>query len=108
MPDEMFREEAKAMMAAGRNVQGGLCIRRIEDLIAGSKRRYFALNRTPYAAEPGADVPEPVAFCAGAIANPFSSVDIARRADGVKRIVEIDDGQVSDLVGWSIERFVNI
>jgi ATP-grasp domain, R2K clade family 3 len=49
-----------------------------------------------------------VGYCADAISSPFFSVDVARRADGVDRIVEIGDGQVSDLVGWSIERFVNI
>ena len=42
-------------------IEGGLCIRRIEDFIADSERRYFVLNRKPYAAEPGAAVPEPVA-----------------------------------------------
>jgi ATP-grasp domain, R2K clade family 3 len=89
-------------------IEGGLCIRRVEDFIAGSEQRYFVLNRTPYAAEPGAAIPEPVGYCADAISSPFFSVDVARRADGVDRIVEIGDGQVSDLVGWSIERFVNI
>lgn len=89
-------------------IEGGLCIRRVEDFIAGSERRYFVLNRTPYAAEPGAIIPEPVAYCAEAIASSFFSVDVARRADGVERIVEIGDGQVSDLVRWSVERFVDI
>ena len=89
-------------------IEGGLCIRRVEDFIAGSERRYFVLNRTAYAAEPGVANPEPVVFCAGAIPSPFFSVDIARREDGVERIVEIGDGQVSDLVGWSVERFVDI
>jgi hypothetical protein len=89
-------------------IEGGLSIRRVEDFIAGSERRYFVLNRTPYAAEPGEAIPEPVAFCAEAIASSFFSVDVARRADGVDRIVEIGDGQVSDLVGWSVERFVGI
>jgi ATP-grasp domain, R2K clade family 3 len=89
-------------------IEGGLSIRRVEDFIAGSERRYFVLNRTPYAAEPGVANPDPVVFCAGAIPSPFFSVDIARRADGVERIVEIGDGQVSDLVGWSVERFVDI
>jgi hypothetical protein len=89
-------------------IEGGLCIRRVEDFIAGSERRYFVLNRTPYASEPGVSIPEPVAFCAGAIPSLFFSVDIARRADGVDRIVEVGDGQVSDLVGWSVERFVDI
>jgi ATP-grasp domain, R2K clade family 3 len=89
-------------------IEGGLCIRRVEDFIADSERRYFVLNRSPYAAEPGAAIPEPVAYCAGAISSPFFSVDVARRADGVERIVEVGDGQVSDLVGWSVERFVGI
>jgi hypothetical protein len=35
-------------------------------------------------------------------------VDVARQVDGVNRIVEIGDGQVSDLVGCSVERFVEI
>jgi hypothetical protein len=60
------------------------------------------------AAEPGEAIPEPVAFRAEAIASPFFSVDVARRADGVDRIVEIGDGQVSDLVGRSVERFVGM
>ena len=89
-------------------IEGGLCIRRVEDFIDGSERRYFVLNQAPYAAEPAAAIPEPVIFCAGAIPSPFFSVDVARRADGVERIVEIGDGQVSDLVGWSVERFVDI
>ncbi len=87
-------------------IEGGLCIRRVEDFITGSERRYFVLNRSPYAAEPGAAIPDPVICCAEAIASPFFSVDVARRADGVDRIVEIGDGQVSDLVGWPVERFV--
>jgi len=89
-------------------IEGGLCIRRVEDFVAGSKRRYFVLNRRPYAAEPGAAIPASVVFCAGAIPSPFFSVDIAVRADGVERIIEIGDGQVSDIVGWSVERFVDI
>jgi ATP-grasp domain, R2K clade family 3 len=89
-------------------IEGGLCIRRVEDFITDSERRYFVLNRSPYAAEPGATIPEPVTYCAEAIASPFFSVDVARRADGVERIVEIGDGQVSDLVGWFVERFVDI
>lgn len=89
-------------------IEGGLCIRRIEDFIADSERRYFVLNRILYAAEPVAPIPDPVVCCAEAIASPFFSVDVARRADGVDRIVEIGDGQVSDLVGWSVERFVEI
>jgi ATP-grasp domain, R2K clade family 3 len=80
----------------------------VEDFIAGSEMRYFVLNRKPYAAEQEVAIPEPVAYCAEAIPSLFFSVDVARRADGVERIVEIGDGQVSDLVGWSIKRFVGL
>ncbi|WP_445304954.1 MULTISPECIES: ATP-grasp domain-containing protein [unclassified Microcoleus] len=38
----------------------------------------------------------------------FFSVDAVERQDGVKRIVEIGDGQVSDLVGWSAGRFAQL
>ena len=37
--------------------------------------------------------------CARRINSPFFSVDVADRVDGVPRVVEIGDGQVSDLVG---------
>jgi hypothetical protein len=40
--------------------------------------------------------------------NRFYSVDIVERNDGVLRIVEIGNGQVSDLVGWTPEQFVSI
>lgn len=35
----------------------------------------------------------------------FISVDVVKRADGVDRVVEIGDGQVSDLVGRTAARF---
>jgi hypothetical protein len=40
--------------------------------------------------------------------NRFYSVDVVKRADGQHRIVEVGDGQVSDLVGWTPDRFANI
>jgi ATP-grasp domain-containing protein len=84
------------------------CKRTVEDFIADSERRRFVLNRTPYAAKPGASISNPVTHCAEAMPSPFFSVDVARLVDGVIRIVEIGDGQVSDLVGWSVERFIDI
>ena len=89
-------------------IEGGICIRRVEDFVAGTERRYFVLNGKPYGAERGASIPAPVGYSAGAIRSPFFSVDVAVRADGIDRIVEVGDGQVSDLVGWSVDRFVEI
>ncbi|WP_445251522.1 MULTISPECIES: ATP-grasp domain-containing protein [unclassified Microcoleus] len=42
------------------------------------------------------------------IHSKFFSVDAVEPQDGVKRIVEIGDGQVSDLVGWSAARFAQL
>ena len=52
--------------------------------------------------------PEIVQECAKRISSPFFSVDAVDRSDGVQRIVEIGDGQVSDLVGWTADRFVEL
>ena len=89
-------------------IEGGLCIRRVEDFVAGTEQRYFVLNHTPFASDPSAAIPNAVAFCAEKIDSPFFSVDIALRSDGVERLVELGDGQVSDLVGWSEQRFADL
>lgn len=46
--------------------------------------------------------------CARRIDSKFFSIDIIERRDGVLRVVEIDDGQVSGLVGRTPERFAEI
>jgi hypothetical protein len=49
-----------------------------------------------------------VAECAQRIKSQFFSIDAIDLKDGTKRIVEIGDGQVSDLVGWTADRFARI
>ncbi len=85
-------------------IEGGVCVRRVEDFIADTERRYFVLDGRPFAADDG-PVPEVVNRVAGRIPSAFFSVDVARRGDGVLRVVEVGDGQVSDLVGWSADVF---
>jgi hypothetical protein len=87
-------------------IEGGLCIRRVEPFIADSERRYFVLDGKAFSAtdEP-VPVPDLVNQIAGRIPSRFFSVDVIRREDGALRIVEIGDGQVSDLVGWSAPAF---
>lgn len=53
-------------------------------------------------------IPAAVYVCAAHIESDFFSVDVVRRRDGVERIVEIGDGQVSDLVGWEAQRFAQL
>jgi hypothetical protein len=89
-------------------IEGGICVRRVEDFIPASEQRYFVINGEVFAADPTATIPAIAIDCAGRIKSRFFSIDIIDRQDGVKRIVEIGDGQVSGLVGWSIDRFVEI
>ena len=101
-------EEAAAvlseMMRIRGTIEGGICIRRFESFRPGSETRYFVIEGLPHG--PSAKgVTDLVAECARRIHSPFYSVDVAIREDGVERVVEIGDGQVSDLVGWSVDDF---
>jgi hypothetical protein len=88
-------------------IEGGICVRRVEEFVPESERRYFVLRGVEYAGvvEP---VPGVVRVCAKRVSSPFFSVDVIRRRDGVLRIVEVGDGQVSDLVGWSSAAFASL
>lgn len=85
-------------------IEGGICIRRVEEFEPDTEVRYFVINGTPYSPDPNQPVPDIVTDCASKIPSPFFSVDVIRRTDGCLRVVEIGDGQVSDIVGWSAER----
>jgi len=87
-------------------VEGGFCVRRIESFLPETERRYFVLDGGPHA--PTGDVPPIVHQCAKRLRSRFYSVDVVQRTDGQLRIVEVGDGQVSDLVGWTPERFASI
>ena len=88
-------------------IEGGLCVRRVEQFMPNTEVRYFIVSGQPFAPA-GHAIPEIVNECAKRIESPFYSIDVAEREDGKRRVVEIGDGQVSDLVGWSVERFVEI
>lgn len=88
-------------------IEGGLTVRRFERLLPESETRYFVLGGKPWA--PEGEPPPIVGEVATRITSSrFFSVDVALRDDGVARVVEIGDGQVSDLVGWSPDRFVEM
>nr|WP_230967310.1 ATP-grasp domain-containing protein [Nostoc commune] len=89
-------------------IEGGICVRRIEDFVLETERRYFVLSGKPFAALPDEEIPEIVFECAKRIESQFFSVDVIERRDGTKRIVEIGDGQVSDIIGWTAERFAQL
>jgi hypothetical protein len=88
-------------------IEGGICVRRVEDYRPDSEIRYFVVGHRPYA--PGAvEVPGIVSEVARRFHHPFFSVDVAVTKSGEDRVVEVGDGQVSDLVGWSVDDFVRM
>lgn len=89
-------------------IEGGICVRQVEEFIPDSEQRYFVLHGVAYSASEGMPIPEIVEQCAKRIPSKFFSVDVARRRDGVLRVVEVGDGQVSDLVGWSSTAFADM
>ncbi|UZE18919.1 ATP-grasp domain-containing protein [Pseudomonas sp. B21-054] len=84
-------------------IEGGICVRRREEYLEETERRYFVLHGQAYGVTD--EVPELVIECARLIDSPFFSIDVALRSDGVLRVIELGDGQVSDRKEWSAERF---
>lgn len=89
-------------------IEGGLVVRRLEPLLPQTERRYFALDGRVWSATDDAPPPLAAEVAARVRTTRFFSVDVAERADGQQRVVEIGDGQVSDLVGWSPIRFAEM
>jgi hypothetical protein len=89
-------------------IEGGLCIRRVEEFQSETEKRYFIIFGKAFASDPEETIPDIVLECAKRIKSSFISIDVIVRADGIQRIVEVGDGQVSDIVGWSPERFASI
>ncbi|SCY22814.1 MULTISPECIES: ATP-grasp domain-containing protein [unclassified Pseudomonas] len=84
-------------------IEGGICVRRREEYLEETERRYFVLHGRAYGVTD--EIPELVTECARLIDSPFFSVDVVLRSDGVLRVVELGDGQVSDRKEWPAARF---
>ena len=90
-------------------IEGGFAIRRVEQFDTASERRYFILNGRAWGPDENAPIPEIVDEVAKRLSGRrFVSVDVIQRNDGVLRVVEVGDGQVSDLVGWQPDRFATM
>jgi hypothetical protein len=88
-------------------IEGGICVRRVEPFIKESERRYFVVRGRAFGPD-NEEIPPLIEWATRRIPSPFFSVDLISRKDGVLRIVEIGDGQVSDLVGWTCEAFAKM
>jgi hypothetical protein len=103
-------EQVAALVADMRRfrgtIEGGFCVRRVESFLPDTERRFFVVDGVPHASS--GDVPPIVQECARRRQSRFYSVDVVQRADGELRIVEVGDGQVSDLVGWEAGKFATM
>lgn len=84
-------------------LEGGISIRRVEEYVPGSESRYFVMYGKAYG--PTGRVPELVSKISEIHRVPFFSVDVIERTDGTLRLVELGDGQVSDMKDWDPEPF---
>jgi ATP-grasp domain, R2K clade family 3 len=87
-------------------VEGGVCVREYEELQNESEERYFVFKQRAFSRD--GLIPEIVEKIAARIQSPFFSVDIVLNAEGVPRLIELGDGQVSDRKKWSADRFVSM
>lgn len=85
-------------------VEGGVCVRRFELLLAETEERYFVFNGQAYSRQ--GHVPGLVHELTRRIDSPFFSADIVSSEGGELRLIELGDGQVSDRKKWPVERFL--
>lgn len=84
-------------------IEGGISLREVEEYVPGTEQRYFVLNGKAHAHD--GKIPELVSEIAKIHSEPFYSVDTIQRSDGVLRLVELGDGQVSDKKNWPSDVF---
>lgn len=104
-PDQAATVAAEMRRFRG-EIEGGFCVRRVESFLPETEQRYFVLDSLPHSAI--GPIPSIVSECAQRIRSRFFSIDAVQRTDGILRVVEVGDGQVSDIVGWTPEQFVSI
>ncbi|MGO2155543.1 MAG: ATP-grasp domain-containing protein [Serratia proteamaculans] len=86
------------------HIEGGVSLRRVEEFVNNSERRYFVLNGRVFSSDE--QVPEFVNEVARCVDTPFYSIDVVENSVGELRLVEIGDGQVSDIKEWAVEKLV--
>lgn len=87
-------------------IEGGIVLRKVEDLKPETERRYFSFFGTVYSADDV--IPAIVHEIAKHISSPFFSIDMVETASFDLRLIEIGDGQVSDIKEWDIQKFIKM
>lgn len=89
-------------------IEGKICLREVEDFQPNSEERYFVYKGKLYARDAEMTMPSMLFDIANKIDSPFFSVDIIYNRDNEPRLVELGDGQVSDIKKWKVIDFVQI
>lgn len=101
-PDDI--KEIVNELESKKGLVGGICLRKVHDFDKDSEIRYFVYKGKVIT--PNDNIPEIVNIVQSRINLPFYSVDVIDDTAGKKWIVEIGDGQVSDLKDpWDSEVF---
>ncbi|MFC7241491.1 ATP-grasp domain-containing protein [Catellatospora aurea] len=106
---QAHRVVARMVELQEESLQGGIVVRRFERFAQQDGRtvesRVWWVHGEPVLTGPHPDTPElsgepdltPIAPLVAAFGHPFVTTDVALRDDGAWRVVELGDGQVSDL-----------
>lgn len=93
-------------------VEGGIVLNKFVYLLPETEKRFFVLNGNVFSDSSIMDFDLDLLGFAQQIAPKhnefFYSIDIARDKDKKPFLVEIGDGQVSDMTGWSEDDFIKI
>ncbi|KHN93354.1 hypothetical protein BSK71_09735 [Pectobacterium actinidiae] len=103
---EEIREIIASIKQFRGDIEGGISLRKVEEIIKTSERRYFSFRNNVYSSD--GILPERVIEIAQHIRSPFFSIDMAENTSGELRLIEIGDGQVSDTKEWNVDKFVQI
>ena len=108
---ELMKMKEKMHRVHG-EIEGDLCIRQVEDFLPDTELRLFVLRGlvcAPTASSAPAAAIQLTNEVRDRIGAPFYSVDVAqRRGDGVWRVIDLGDGQVSSLKQWTTAEFYRI
>ena len=105
--DELVALKAKMDLYRG-EAESDLFYRQVEDFRADTELRLFVVRDRVYHPTAPAEALELGRQVACRIDAPFYSVDVIQRGDGAWRVVELGDGQVSDLKEWSAQQLFEI
>ncbi|ATA18048.1 hypothetical protein EDC48_101175 [Gibbsiella quercinecans] len=103
---EEIREVLRYIRQYRGEIEGGVALRKVEDLRSETERRYFSFYGTVYSSDN--IIPAIVHEIAKHIRSPFFSIDMVETSSSNLRLIEIGDGQVSDIKEWDIKKFIKM